>query len=259
MRTTTAYVPVGQIVRDATRELGDPEGRKYGPAAYISAAQRALSRLCHDVPHDVRHMQMPIPPDLIVKLPWGTNDKSLVVLFNGEHCNFGNVQTLFIKPNVWHQGGQGYVANNTGMGADIVPGYLNWSAPGQWWQNWTYFAGESNGNLYLSHSCLQYQNIHITYAGLGMECWGDDFCVPEWAREAITDMVILRAAKVLKKMSVDKDRQDYMDIIREKELSTSILNGAGTWLQALNYWGRMDEKTRMDVWTQTSFYGYPPY
>lgn len=257
MRTTTAYVDVAQVLGDAARELGDLEFRKYGYPAYVSAAQRALATLCHTIPWDVRHFEAEIPESLILKLPYGTNEKSLVVLFNGPQCNFQNVQTLFIKPNMFHKGAQGYVANNTGQGADIVPAGLAWNT--NWPDNWLYFAGESDGHLYLSQLCRNFEKIHITYAGLGMECWGDDFRIPEWAREAITDAVILRAAKALKKMSVDKDRQDYMDIIRDKEQATAITNPNGTWLQALGYWGRMDQKERMDVWTQSTWFGFAPY
>lgn len=264
MPNSATYVPVSQIIGDAARELGDLGFMKFGRPAYISATQRALSRLFHDVPADTRHFEAEVPQDLILKLPWGITEKSLVVLFNGPTCNYQNVQTLFIKPNMYHhgydpsQGFQGYVANNTGLGGDIVPGYVTWSA--NWPQNWLYFAGEANGNLYMSYSCLQFQKIHITYTGLGMDCWGDDFCVPEWAREAITDMVILRAARTLRSLNNGNSAGNlFREIIKEKEMATAISNPNGTWLQALGYWGRMDEKTRNDVWTATTWYGVPPY
>lgn len=257
MRTTTAYIPVAQVIGDAAQELGDGEFRKYGRPAYVSAAQRALATLCHTVPWDVRHFQAPIPEDRILKLPWGTNEKSLVVLFNGPRCDFNNVRTLFIKPGLFHNGGSGYVANNTGGGVDVVP-RVSWNT--SWPDNWLFFAGETNGNLYLSPSCSSYENIHITYMGLGMECWGDDFCIPEWAREAITDMVILRAAKTLRSLTNGSSTSNmYREIINEKEQATAITNPNGTWLQALSYWGRMDEKQRNDVWSATTYFGEAPY
>lgn len=256
MITGGTYVPVSQVIGDAAIELGDPEFRKYTYPAYVSAAQRALSRLFHDVPADIRHFEADITPTLIIDLPWGMTEKSLACVYNGDQCDFVNVQNLFIKPHMWHSGGQGYVANNVGYGVDLV-GPLAWNCP--YPQQWIYFAGESNGKLYLSQSCSGFQKVHITYSGLGIECLGDEFQIPEWAREAIADMVMLRAAKALKKIAVDKDRQDYMDIIRDKEQATAITNPNGTWLQALGYWGRMGEKERMDVWSSTTWLGYPPY
>lgn len=253
MRNTTAYIPLEDVLLDASQEIRDVEFRRYGRPAYVSAAQRGLSELCHDVPWDVRHWETKIPENLIVDLPFGTGEKSLVLLFNGNNCNINNAQTLFIKPGMYHKGGEGYAANNTGPGLDITVPSIAFQ--NQLMQNWTYFAGESNGKLYLSPSCASFENIHVTYSGLGMECWGEDFCIPMWAREAITDYVILKAARALRQDSMNF----YREVIREKEMALSLNNPSGTWIRALGYWARMDEKQRNDVWTQTTRFGRWPY
>lgn len=253
MITTTAYIPVENVLFDAAQEIRDSEFRRYGRPAYLSAAQRGLSELCHDVPWDVRHFQTKIPPNRIIDLPFGTGQKSLVALFNGDNCDMRYAQTVFIKPNMYHKGGEGYVANNIGPGIDIsVP---NNALYNQTMQDYLYFAGESDGKLYLSPSCLQFENIHITFSGLGMECWGEDFCIPMWAREAITDYVILKAARALRQDNMNF----YREVIREKEAALALTNPSGTWIRALGYWGRMDEKERNDVWTQTTRFGRWPY
>lgn len=254
MISQTTYIPVAQVIGDAAAELGDGEFRKWGRPAYVSATQRALSTLCHDVPWDTRHWEAEIPDNLIVKLPWGMTQKSLAVLFNGEHCDMNSATTLHIKPNMFHKGGGGYVANNTGAGFDIGVGGPDFANSGV--QNWLYFAWESAGCLYLSASCRAYEKVHITYSGLGIDCLGDDFCVPEWAREAITDAVILRGAKGLRAITRDNL---YREIIREKELQLALNNTSGTWLRALGYWGRMGQKERMDTWTRTTWFGFVPY
>lgn len=254
MITQSTYISADQVIGDAAAELGDTGFRKWGKPAYLSAAQRALATICHDVPWDTRHWEAEIPASLILPLPWGMTEKSLAVLFNGDHCDFRNVQTLHIKPNMYHKGGEGYVANNAGAGLDIAPGGLDWS--GAWPQNYLYFAEDSAGCLYLSASCRAFQKVHITYSGLGIDCLGDDFRIPEWAREAITDAVILRGAKGLRAITRDNL---YREIIREKEPQLALTNPNGTWLRALGHWGRMGQKDRMDTWTRTTWFGYPPY
>jgi hypothetical protein len=256
MITGGTYIPVDQVIGDAAIEVNDDEFRKAGKPFYLSAAQRGLSILMKDVPADVRHFEAPIPDDLIIKLPWGMTNKSLAKLYDGPGCDLSSAETLFIKPNMFHKGGAGYVANNMGITADIVPGLLNWNVANWWPQNWIYFAGEANGYLYLSSSCRQFGFLHITYSGLGIECWGSDFCIPEWAREAITDYVVQRAASKLFMLTKDATFRDKQ---KEKDSALSLMNPSGTWSRAMSYWGRMDQKQRNDVWTSTTWYGYPPY
>ena len=249
----TSFIPVTDVIFDAAQELRDAEFRRYGRPAYVSAAQRGLSELCHDVPWDVRHWDAKVPENRILDLPWGITEKSLVMLYNGDNCDMRLAQNLFIKPGMYHKGGEGYVANNVGAGMDLsIKGFQFVS---QTMQNWVYFAGEADQKLFLSPSCLQFENIHITYSGLGMDCWGEDFCIPMWAREAITDYVILKAAKSL----MQDNMTFYREVIRDKQSSIALTNPNGTWIRALTYWGRMDEKTRNDTWTYTTRFGRWPY
>jgi hypothetical protein len=103
---------------------------------------------------------------------------------------------------------------------------------------------------------LSFQFVHVSDLGLGMDEWGDGFCVPQWAREAITDKVILIAAR---KMRGDEGKQAMMrDIIREKAEEVNLGNPNGTWNTAVWRWKQMDDKERQDMIFYTNYFGHLP-
>ena len=247
-----AYISAEEVIGSASQEIGDNEFRKLGKPFYMSCAQRGLQRMCLDVPWDERQWSAEIPDSLILEIPSTTIGMTGVYLYNGSNCDFANVQNLHIKPNMYHTGGTGYVAHNVGMGLDITTSFT-WNCP--YPQNWIYFAGETKGKLYFSQSCAIFERIHISYTGIGMECWGECFDIPQWAREAITDYVIHKAACAMEQQNI----QYYRGVIARKEEMLRANNPNGTWLQAQNYWGRMDDKERQDLLVSTTRFGYPPY
>lgn len=251
MITNSTYLPVSEVIGDVSERLNDPELRKWTPASYESSAQRALSNLCHEADFDERHWECEIPSSGIVKLPFGMHRKSLVMAFNGDHCDMSNASNVFIKPNYFHKGGTGAVANNLGSGEDLVQGARSPLNTGN-----LLFAGESNGCLYLSPACSGYQKLHITYYGIGIDKWGCDFNIPEWARDAIGAFMTEKGAAALWMMTRDTA---YRAIQQEFKLELAITNPNGAWMTALRRWSRMDKKQRTDVWTATSFFGIPPY
>lgn len=258
MITSSTYIPVSEVIGAAAMELGDPEFRKWGKPAYESAAQRALSTLCHDVDADERHWEAEIPESMILQLPFGMNTKSIAMLFNGDHCDMMNGKNLFIKPNYFHKGAPnvGGVANNHGSGEDLAQWWCGNSIVGAWWGNSIFYAGESNGCLYLGPSCAAFQKLHVTYSGIGIDQWGCDFNIPEWAREAIINQVIERGAADLWAMTRDNF---YRAIQQDKKQENSITNVNGSWIRALRWWSRMDRKQRTDAWTYSTWFGIPPY
>lgn len=258
MITSATFLPVSEVIGDAARELGDPEQRKLTPGFYLSAAQRALSTLCHDVDADERHWEAEIPESMILQLPFGMTNKSVAMLFNGDHCDISSGKTLYIKPNYYHKGvpNKGGVANNHGSGEDLVQWWYNNSLVNSWWRNYVFYAGESNGCLYLGPSCAAFQKLHITYTGIGIDKWGCDFNIPEWAREAITNQIMERAAASLWMMTGDAR---YRAIQQDKKAENSVTNTNGSWIRALRWWSRMDRKQRTDAWVFTTWFGVPPY
>lgn len=258
MITNSTFIPASEVIGDAAQELNDPEQRKLTPGFYQSATQRALSTLCHDVDADERHWETEIPESLIIKLPFGMTRKSIAMLFNGSHCDIMAGRTLFIRPNYYHKGAPqvGGVANNHGAGEDLVQWWYNNSVITNWWGNFVFCAGESNGCLYLSPNCAGYEKLHITYTGIGIDQWGCDFNIPEWAREAIVNQVIERGAASLWMLTGDSR---YRAIQQDKKAENSITNPNGSWIRALRWWSRMDAKQRSDIWTYTTWFGVPPY
>ena len=251
MITAATMIPASEVIGDASEALNDLELRKWTPAAYESAAQRALSNLCHDVDADERHWEAEIPESLIIKLPFGMHRKSLVMAFNGDHCDMNGANTVFEKPNYFHKGGDGAVANNWGSGEDLIQGPQSPLYAGS-----LLFYGESNGCLYLSEACRGYQKIHITYYGIGIDKWGCDFNIPEWARDAIGYYIIEKGAGALWMLTRDTD---YRAIQKDAKLELAITNPNGAWITALRRWSRMDRKQRTDTWTYSSWFGIPPY
>ena len=254
MITNATFLPVTEVIGDVSERLNDPELRKWMPASYESAAQRALSNLCHAADFDERHWECEIPASGIIKLPFGMHRKSLVMAFNGDHCNMLAAKTVFEKLNYFHKGGQGGVANNLGSGEDLVQWFDGIGVQGA--AGDLLFYGESNGCLYLSPSCCGFQKLHITYYGIGIDKWGCDFNIPEWGREAIGAFMIEKGAAALWMLTRDTA---YRAIQQEFKAELAITNPNGAWMTALRRWSRMDQKQRTDVWTATSWYGIPPY
>ena len=256
MITNATYIPVSEVIGDVSERLNDPELRKWTPASYESSAQRALSNLCHDADFDERHWECEIPSTGIIKLPFGMHRKSLVMAFNGDHCDMLSAQKVFEKPNYFHKGGEGAVANNLGSGEDLVPSWRPNSIGVQGVVGDILFYGESNGCLYLSPACMGFQKIHITYYGIGIDKWGCDFNIPEWARDAIGAFMTEKGAAALWMLTRDTA---YRDIKNEFKLELALTNPNGAWMTALRRWSRMDKKQRTDTWTYTSWFGIPPY
>lgn len=257
-RNTTAFLPVSEILLAAAQEIRDDDFRLAGGRPfYLSAAQRGLQELCYDALWDERSTQVPIPTNLIVELPADCIDlRPGLALFNGDQCDFNNVTTLYIKENLYHKGGQGYVADNHGPTDQLMWGGLWWSQPlSAWYRNRLYFAGSFQGKLYLSSACAAFQNLYIPYHSIGIDDWCEDFRVPMWAREALTDFVIDRAAKRLEQTNANY----YRPIIARKQGELSLNNGAGTWSRALVRWKRMDQKQRSDLIMYLSRYGHNPH
>ncbi len=248
MSRDTVYISVDNIITDASQELRDPEQRKVPYATYRSMAQRAVQELCYDVPWDERTFDVEVPGNRILELPDGVTSLLAVWLYNGDACNVSTSTKVFIKPNMVSKGGGGYLANNKTPGGDLGPFPWFGQSSGYGVVN---YAGISDGKMYLSENCLSYQRIMVRYSGIGMECFGEDFQVPGWAREAVTDFIILKAARML----MQDDMRYYPMVVRDKEVQVSTGNPNGTWCRALGRWNRMDQKERDDILVRTTRLG----
>lgn len=245
-----SYISVGEIINDATQELRDSGfNHGLGYPFYLSAAQRGLSEMNYATSFFKRIFVKDIPEDLIVELPGDLTAKDQVYLFSGDSCTIETSTMLWIKPNMYFfTGGSGYVAQNKGRNWDPLQFSLSWSEtpPSR-----LFFAGEYNGKLYLSPSCrARYNKIMIPYTGTGVECFGEEFDVPMWAREALTDYVIHRAALALER----EDPQFYRGVIQRK--NDELKGARGSWMQAINRYKRSDKKQRYETSAYTFDFGH---
>lgn len=249
MPVGTSFISVGEIITAAAQELKDPEFGRLGRPVYLSAAQRAITEMNYETQFFKKEISLPMPENGILDLPEDISDIETLYAFNGDSCQINHSVIISIKPNMFHQGGKGYLANNRGRNFDK----LQWSLKED--QNaptHIYFAGLFNGKLYLSPSCNSFSKIHITYSGIGVDCFGEDFQVPMWAREAITDFVILRAA-----LNMEMDAPNfYARVINRKQEEMKSPNGS--WMNAIGRCRRLDKKGRYDSNAYLTRFGHTP-
>ena len=231
MPAGAAKYPLSEIITAAAQELRDEEFGELGRPFYVSAAQHALGAINKRTDFFKKEHVASIPQNRILELPGDLTAKDDVYLFNGDNCNITSAPTLWISPNKLHFGGTGSVAHNYG---NPNP-FTTWIFPVNFAPaNCLYYAGERSGKLYLSPSCLTFSNVLFLYTGIGVECFGDDFDVPEWCREAITDWVIHHAATAMRRK----------DVIAEKNIE--LKTPSGSWATAIWDYKRMDKKERYD-------------
>jgi hypothetical protein len=141
---------------------------------------------------------------------------------------------------MFNKNGAGFIARNTWRNDDILQWNAGWSCLPP---RCLYFCGVENGKIYLSASCMNFEKLHVVYNGLGVEEYGTDFDVPEWAAEALTDFVMHKVAERL----LWDDARYYGAMMKIKADEININNTSGSWHQAIGYWKKMDAKTRTDL------------
>ncbi len=250
MSAGTASVPVGEVIKFAADELRDGEFGRLGRPFYLSAAQRGLVEMNYQTRFYKKVFEAKIPDDFILDLPCDVTGNDMILLYSGDQCTYQNSTVLHIKPNMIHKGGDGYLANNKGFNPDwLQQSYDRTQKP----PHTLYFAGQQMGKLYLSQNCATvYDKVHITYTGLGMEDIGDDFQVPYWCREAITDFVIDRAAKAMER----EDPQFLGRVINRKQ--DELKSPRGSWTEAVYRYKRLDKKGRYDWGEYLHRFGHNP-
>lgn len=241
-----SYISIGEIVVAAAQELREEEFGVLGRPFYVSSAQRAVTQMnyaCHFFKQDAI---LDIPASRVVELPKDLSGKDYVYLFSGDSCDIGNAPTLWIKPGMFHLGGTGFVSQNTGIADPLIP----WRFPLNFAPaNFIYYAGERRGKLYLSPSCAGFEKLLILYTGIGVECFGDDFEIPMWAREAVTDFVILKAAQA----RFREDPQAMRMVIADKKAEMTAVNGS--WNRAIWQYKQSDQKRRYDQSVTSTRFG----
>ena len=231
-------IPVGMVILDAAQVLKDADFRRLGRPFYLSAAQRAVRKMCMDAMSDRQVITLEIEGP-IVDIPAMVMDYNAVYVFNGDNCDVHRSQRVRIKKNMHRLGGAGYLANDK---------WNNHRDPLQYSHGWSdnppselYFAGSFQGQLHLSDSCLRFKKLHIDYNGIGISGFGEEFSIPDWMREAVLDFIILRAAEAMER----EDPQYLGRLIQRKQEELKSPNGS--WREAQWYWRRMSRQKRRDT------------
>lgn len=256
MKTTTSFVPVGEVITDAVAPLRDWDFGRLGKPFYVSAAFRALRKMCFDTNFNKRIWTAEINQDtLINELPKGYLEADGAWLFNGDQCNVNYSTVLFIKDNMHRLGGSGYVANNKWINLDPMQFSYGPTARFNGWSSdppaCLHFAGTFDGTIHFSDSCRQYQFVHMLYTSSVDQC-DDDLRIPEWAAEAVTDYITMRGAEALER----EDPQHLSRLIARKDAEMKAPNGS--WRTAEYYYKRLDKKGRYDLAAKTFGFGHTP-
>lgn len=233
-----SYVPLSEIITAAAQELRVPEFGSLGRPFFESCAQRAITEMNYATNFHKREFRHVLDRQ-IIELPSDLTEKDQCYLYRGDECNVVSSTILFIKPNMQSLGGEGYIAQNKGWNRDPMQWSLSWSEQPP---HCLYFAGERNGKLYLSPSCFgAFDYLYIQYTGIGVDCFGEDFKVPMWAREAVTDFVIEKAARAMWR----EDPQFLRQVINDKK--AELTSPKGSWHTAIWRYKRSDSKRKYDT------------
>jgi hypothetical protein len=241
MSESNITIPVGMVILDAAQVVGDADFRRLGRPFYLSAAQRAVRKMCMDTMSDRHVITIPIEGP-IVDIPAMVMDYNGVYVYNGTTCDVNKSQRVRIKKNMHRLGGHGYIANDKWNNHHDPLQYSH----GTWGWNQEpprdlFFAGSYQGQLHLSDSCLNFNFLHVDYNGIGVTSYGEDFEVPDWMREAVIDFIILRAAEALER----QDPRHLGQVIARKQ--NEMLAPNGSWREAQWYVRRMSKQKRQDT------------
>ena len=244
MNPTTQYIPAGEVILDAAQAVNDDGFRALQRPFYMSQVQQAITELAFDTSYHERVWEEVIPSTAKLALPSDMVNINVIYLFNGESCDVNNSQVCHIKYNYQHKGGEGYTAQNkwNNLQDPIIPPAGFGEPP-----DTLYYYGIQQGFIMLSPNCTSFERIRIEYAGTGVK-FGDEPMVPGFARQAVTEYVIHKAARVRQHENPNLFRpimNDAMDQLKSPQ---------GEWIKARARIGRMTKAEREDMYAYMTKY-----
>lgn len=246
---STGYLKASEVVTDVMQRTNDTDqgSRHLTRHFYLSQVQQAITELGFDSHFDLRSHEVPIPDDLRVQLPDNMVAPIVIYLFNGENCDVGTSVRLHFKQNFKHRGGSGFLAVQKGLPDGRDPLVQPTVDPASY-DSGIYYGNIQNGWLMLSSNCNVWQNIHIEYAGAGFDQFGDDVLIPMFARQAVTDYVVLRAAQARRY----ENPSYWQGVINDHQNQMSAMGGS--WQRArkrvavMSRWQRVDWQAYNTGW-----------
>lgn len=254
MANINGYIPETQLLASAMMRAGDPGGGIVGQAFYRDFLASGLRNLCFEAEWDKRYHDIPFPEDRIVTdMPKYISGINSIWLYMGPMCDpqrlNGSVR-VHIKDNYVHDGGLGGFQDNQWF--NFPDGTQNSVGMFQPWN--LFYAGYTNGKLYLSPQCSGYARIRIYYTGIGLSdyCPNEQMQVPIWAVDALECYVAMRASEVM--IGLEGKTQEAM--ARWKIFNGEYKDIRGAWSNAKMYWSQADAQDRKDVVTIVTYLGY---
>lgn len=202
MQVKSEFVSSHIILSDVLVNVDDESYRKgLTRGWYISSIQRALEKLSMTTFFDEQEpMDLPMPKNLIWKLPDNFFNIQQLYVFNGACCTVGGSANVYFKRNFNNKpNGQGYTALNKADQQNFPDPYFwnfNYSVADISDPNNQLFANIQNGFLMFSTGCKGWENFRVIYNGFGGVI-GKEPLVPRPLREVVIDLVTLNVCAAL--------------------------------------------------------------
>jgi len=235
---TASLVPLDIIISDIAKKSGDPDFEFESRGSYIALIQEAMQELSIDTFYYEQEENFEIKDGCLqIPMPSGAFNLREIYGFFGTECKPNNSQKIWWKRNYknniasdnWGNSGSPYYKNR---GDANPPGNL-------------FFAGLSNGVIYLSPSCKQFDQIQLRYNGL-MGDISDTPIIPIIFRQAIVDYCVVQA--ITTRITINPTHQAMSAWQFAFSVHNDRLNKpyTGSWDSARHRAKTMDTKSRND-------------
>lgn len=235
---TASLVPLDIIISDIAKKSGDPDFSFEGKGSYIALIQEAMQELSIDTLYLELHKDIELNNCLEIPMPSGAFNLREVYGYSGTDCNPQNSKPIYwkrrykrnISSDTWGNNGDPYHKNR---GESNPPGNL-------------YFCGISNGIIYLSPSCKNFEKVQLRYNGL-MGDIDETPIIPIIFRQAIVDYCVVQA--ITTRIVVNPTHQalsawQFAYSVHEARLNKLY---TGSWDTARHRAKTMDSKSRNDL------------
>jgi hypothetical protein len=230
------FVTVNRILANVTVQTNDRDFRSgMSKGWYISRIHEALQELSFDTFFEEITLDFPFPSEkLALMMPKNVFNVRDIYLWNGDCCSPDTSVIVHWKKGYNNRGkGEGYTAKvrENGSGNSSDPYFPQ--GGDRYWDNGIgfnsrnlYYANIQNGMIMFSSACKSYENVRITFNGMGGEI-GDLPIVPRFFERAVGDYVSERFFNSKKA----EDQRKYRTLWGDAEASLNDPR-KGSWKKA---------------------------
>lgn len=240
-----SLLSVADILSDVTRITNDRSFKALSKGAYTAIIQRALEQLSFESFFDKRMEVVAMNENGKFTLPKGAFNIRDIFVFNGKECEVEKgAKKVWAKEN-YYRSDRGNTTLSHDMGNNRDPFFPRRRETAF---DDVYFYGVQNGVVILSQACHRFQNILISYNGMGADI-GEEPFIPRYFRDGIVDYVCVEA--LLIRMSSAMDNSEFnrwSAILNIKKLDKEgRYPGGGSWDKCIVRASSMDSGARSDL------------